>query len=561
MDRIWPALVCCLLSTACSSKKSASSAAEDIFTEVCGHVSTCCSRGEADFYLGPYTSEETCVDRLVDAARRGEVSLGPGPFLPSHLQIPNLQALESAISEGRMAIDGKALDACVEWLQALSCNTTVPAEEGCQPPDAPVDTPCHMELIFRGQVQAGEPCSSPGTRLECREDLACRTFDILGVLGICAEPGLVDDFCYTDGECRPDLYCRQLDGTCQLPHEEGEDCRYADPNDPAPPDSTLLVECASGLSCDPLSDTCVAACQQGAVCDLDEDCDQEQGLSCILSRCDLPRPLGLPCAIDEDCQENYRCEVDPVHPPQRICLPLIVNGQPCPFGAHNECASHFCHPFAGVCDAQVAPPGLCPTGLDMQCAGGYCDTTFIACAATDECPVAMNCNVAAGHCEYICTPLVADGDACDRPEQCASTVCVDDVCRTFPIPNGGPCSSNGECASNFCGLEVPRTCDQLPLADGRMCNQSAQCSSEVCFAGECVQGLMEGASCQDLLQPPCGANLYCDHQADAPTCVPLQDAGGTCEADYQCRGDCVEAWSRPMCDPTPPTGGAICDGG
>ncbi len=560
MLRTWLALLCCLLPTACGSKRSAQSAAEDLFTEVCAHVRGCCSPGEADFYLGPYTDDETCVERLVEAGRRaGGVTLAAGPHLPAPLSIPNLEALDDAISRDRLGIDGAALDACLQWLRELPCNTAgAPDPDACAPPEE-VETPCRIELIFRGQVSSGGGCSSPGTTLECKEGLACHAFDSLGTLGVCGTIGEIDDFCFIDGECRQGLYCQQLDGTCQTPRQVGEDCRYADPDDPSPPASTLLVECAPGLSCDPLTDVCVAPCQQGATCVADDDCDEAQGLLCILSRCDVPRALGLPCSTDAHCEAGYRCENNPTDPSTRVCLPLIADGQPCPFGGHNECGSGFCHPIGGVCLPQVAPPGLCASGLDFQCLDSWCDTTFVSCAISSECPTSMTCNTLEGRCEYSCLALLADGAACLRSTQCASGACVDDVCRTLPVPDGGACAANFECASGFCNYEAPRVCEQLPLADGRTCAAGDQCASGVCFDLMCGPGLSEGESCDDPLGPPCGPDLYCDDEA-APVCQSVRDTGGTCEADYQCRGDCTIAWSRPMCDPTPAVGTAICDG-
>jgi hypothetical protein len=171
----------------------------------------------------------------------------------------------------------------------------------------------------------------------------------------------------------------------------------------------------------------------------------------------------------------------------------------------------------------------------------------------------MSCNVGAGRCEYSCVDLLGDGAECARPAQCASGACVDGSCRTLPTPDGQACTSDFECASGFCGYDSPRVCEQLPLADGRPCAAGAQCASQVCFASVCVAGSSEGEACGDPLEPPCGRDLYCAGEIP-PVCRPVHDTGDLCEADDECRGDCVEAWSRPMCDPTPSPGAAICDG-
>ena len=72
--------------------------------------------------------------------------------------------------------------------------------------------------------------------------------------------------------------------------------------------------------------------------------------------------------------------------------------------------------------------------------------------------------------------------------------------------------------------------------------------------------MTQGEQCGDPFEPPCGRDLYCDEDASPAMCAPVHDAGASCEADDQCRGECTVMWARPMCDATPTAGGAICDG-
>jgi hypothetical protein len=304
----------------------------------------------------------------------------------------------------------------------------------------------------------------------------------------------------------------------------------------------------------------VAACQQGATCSNDTECDEEQGLLCVISRCDVPRDLGLPCGSDRHCKPEYRCEPDPADLSRRICSPRIADEQPCPFGGHSECASGFCDPFTTTCGPKAALGGSCPSSLDQQCEEGWCDSTFIMCVTDGECPDSMFCDMFAGRCGYYCAAPLAEGADCFRDEQCASGTCEVGRCRTLPIPDGQPCATDVACASGFCGLDVPRVCEQLPLADGRACAIDDQCTSGACFAGTCVMGLSQGDACGDPTEPSCARDLYCDYAADTPVCQPVNDAGAMCRTDDECRGECTEAWSRMMCEPTTPPAGAICDG-
>jgi hypothetical protein len=321
------------------------------------------------------------------------------------------------------------------------------------------------------------------------------------------------------------------------------------------------VRCDVGLSCDSLSDSCVAVCERGAACGDDDDCDDAQMLSCILGRCDLLRGDGQPCGVDDDCTEGLRCEPNPMEPEIRVCTPKLTQGMPCPaFTGNADCATGWCNSTTGVCDQPKTPGSLCPDGDDAQCANGYCQTTFVSCTLDTDCAGSNQCNESFDRCEFYCVAFKADGSPCATGSECASGACVVDVCRTLPLVDGSECESSLQCESEFCSFETPRVCATLPLADGRGCSSPFQCESRICYNDTCNPGLGEGQPCDDFTLPPCAFDYYCDPSLDPPECVLRLDAGEECEGDFHCRGDCVSRFGRMICDGTPPLNAAMCDG-
>ena len=541
---------------------SADAAGTALSAALCDLAFRCCSTGEVHYYLGPYTDAGNCRDRLLNSASIAPgVVLGLSPLGSASVALPNLAFLDRAVHEGRVSVRQDGLDACIAYLGNLACNQPPPPpmpSMECAPPPSPMPSPCELDLLFEGHGEESDPCSAPGVALECQAGLVCRAVIPMGLDGVCVRLGGVGDFCFDDAECRNDLYCSQLDGTCQPPRKEGETCVFADRDDPSPPASSLLVECEPTLSCDPVTDTCVAPCQRGAACFGDDDCDEDANLVCILGRCDLLRPLGLPCGADDDCDPTLRCETDPADPSIEVCSPKLAAGQVC--FAHDDCTTGYCDAPSGVCAGKVAPGGLCPSRSDAQCDMAYCATTAIPCTMNAECLGSGMCDAMAGTCRPYCVALLPDGAMCNATAECMSGACIGGFCWTVPLADGQPCNGNSQCMSGFCSLDSDRVCATLPLPNGSVCNDDDQCQSHVCHSGSCVEGLAEGQACNGLGQPPCGAGLFCDVSGMRSICAPLHQPGQECDSSLQCQGSCVSRFGRMICDATPAAGAAICDG-
>src|SRR5262245_8575724 len=74
--------------------------------EVCNLAFRCCSRGEINYFFGPYVDDLSCSDRFMTAAAlQSELTLSLGAFDGVAVKIPNLGALELAAAEGRGSVD------------------------------------------------------------------------------------------------------------------------------------------------------------------------------------------------------------------------------------------------------------------------------------------------------------------------------------------------------------------------------------------------------------------------------------------------------------------------
>jgi hypothetical protein len=546
-----------------------------LINAICEVPFRCCGRGEVNYFLGPYVSDLNCADRLQNSSELGYgMTVAIDAFPSLEVTIPNFGALRRGVAEKRVMVDEEAVLACVEHLAEQDCNEP-PEEEverSCILPLPIVaeeleEDPCNPELLFHGQMRVGDPCTSGTNSLECGPGLTCRgTYDALGVFGECVRPGQLGDSCFSGAECDTSLYCSALDATCQKLRGHGEACTFADRDDPSPDPSTALVRCEPGLSCDPITDTCVYPCERGATCTDDLECNAEDELLCIAGRCDKLRQEDQPCEEHLDCEEGLQCAVDPEDDTRTICTGLLDNGDTC--FDHAECKSSYCEATEAECADPEEPGELCPSQDDAQCEGGACVTEGTSCLTDDDCPNSGACNTTLGFCAYYCLELRPDGAACDFAGDCASGVCIQEICATPPLANGENCDDDLQCESEFCSPDPDdRKCVELPLDLGEPCSASIQCESLVCFASSpsnpptCTAGLSEGEACGQPDQEPCNPKeLYCDRDGPRDVCAPFRETGEECEFSVQCRGGCELRFNRMMCSAAPAEGAAICDG-
>src|SRR6478735_2016752 len=556
-----------LLFGACDVKQApAEPQIEEVIEAYCELAYTCCEDHEADYFVGPYVLPEECTSRLMEAASVSGVTsldlMALAGLREGTLLIPNLPALNEAVQDGRTVISREGLDACKEYLAEGGCNEYAEPEivEGCQAPEPPEPAgPCAPANLFIGQLTEGQDCSSAAFTFECAPGYRCGTGVGLGVNGRCVRLRQVTETCVVDADCDAGLYCSELDGTCKEFSDVDETCVYANRNDSAPPEETLLVKCAPHLACNPLTELCVEACQVGALCESDTQCDDTQELSCILSRCSKLRELDQPCALTENCADDLRCAPNPQAPGELSCQPKLPLDADC--GAASDCESGYC--AAGTCTEPVDLGEPCPSATNEECGAGACvrENPTEACVDATDCPESGVCMID-GICGYHCIEKKDDGATCDLDVECTSETCVAGFCRTLPLDNGVGCDDAADCDSLFCNYEDERECDSLPLALNDPCASGAECDSGVCFESECSRGLDEGDGCGDFDDPPCDPfTTFCDLSMESPVCVVLKETGEECERPEECRGDCVLAHGRMLCSPAAEKDKAVCDGG
>lgn len=444
-------IVSCLALAGCNSEedaggdgaKEAVKLLRPLLQVECGWTFTCCSEGEVDYEIGPFSIDQS------DCVARSEASLLAGNAPPPSTTSPasSLIYLAYTLDLNRVKVDKGALDACIQQFNARPCNMVVEAER-CVPGQQQINL-CDPDLIFFGKQKVGEECTA-GSEYECGEGLQCAQY--FEALGICVEAQPVAGLCFQDEDCQDGLYCDYTTGTCAAGSDVGGPCAYADPENPVP--GTETQRCKVELSCDPASNTCVDYCAAGAECATEFDCPE--GLECIVGRCGTPGPEGAPCFTGTDCQSE-QCD-----PTTMTCVGLLANGETCNSSA--ECAG-WCDTTTFTCADQAGNGQPCDSFSSDECGSGFCDTA--------------NVN------GPTCTPFAQMGEDCSAipcdPEQEIS--CADDVCRATPFGNGVSCFSDFECESEVCfegscqnGTAVGGTCNGLgTIAD---CELGSYCSSE-----------------------------------------------------------------------------------
>jgi hypothetical protein len=238
-----------------------------------------------------------------------------------------LNAITQAISDGRMAFISAEADACVAWVNSVSCAEIFWASDGSLEWRARSPS-CDAALV--GQVANGDPCADND---ECGSG-----------------------FCYFSQACP---------GTCRAFTPLGEVCELND-------------ECGPGKACDRLSSAPPVCAIQTAPGGLGEPCanrwpDCQIGLACI----GVPNP-GPTCAPmpgpGEECTEEggrtfacvqgYGCGGTPLR-----CRPFVSTGESC---AQAACGwGLYCSVAAGTtCQDYPSSGENCTDYPDIYCWDG-----------------------------------------------------------------------------------------------------------------------------------------------------------------------------------------------
>jgi prenyltransferase beta subunit len=150
------------------------------------------------------------------------------------------------------------------------------------------------------------------------------------------------------------------------------------------------------------------------------------------------------CAVNDDCGEGYRCDVNG----------RCIEAQPeCLFDVHCEAGSY--------CDGE----GLCVSACAED---GDCTGTGEVCSARGRCEIAQVC---------IRDAMCPAGSFCDGNSRCTFACDEDDDCN---VGGGETCSAQGRCL-----VATPACTTSADCAAGSWCDAGGVCQTTCADASEC----------------------------------------------------------------------------
>ena len=465
------------------------SALEPLIGSLCDWEFRCCSDGERDYRLGPFTVDAAdCSDRFVQQLasnddkpelQRGDILYTLGFGVRLDRSIPNEQA---------------AAD-CKDLVDQWEC--WQPFEPGgyCSPAGDPATNPCDLRNLFTGTQKVGDPCSEAlalvGYDIECEAGSTCEEVD--GTY-VCVDKGLVDEYCEADDKCDQGLFCDIAAGKCALRADEGDHCEFGDPQQPDVGTETL--PCLEHLTCDPESETCKAFCTTAYDCGDDSAC--AEGESCI--PVDYDDHTYTYCLARQETNGD-RCDTD------RDCADDM------------HCAGDSCRSDAGIHDDCTAE-NECEGGLYCEIGGsGQCEIVVNAnqtCAADRECNPSTTIGCITSDDGRQCrTALLGNGDVCAPGERAGQNWCASGVCED--VSDDG--IANPECRI---GASEGQECDEDDGTDdvGR-CARGLYCLEQVCKVKS-----DSGGDCHDDQGLQC-LNGSCDQIWEGDYCTDATPLGAT----------------------------------
>jgi hypothetical protein len=313
----------------------------------------------------------------------------------------------------------------------------------------------------------------------------------------------------------------------------------------------------------------VAACSSEPV-GLGEDCkskeDCKEGLYCSAGG-------DLKGRCTADCDDTSFCEAH--FGENAVCYAREQCARRC--ASNGECGDGRCAPLtsgASVCISEPPPRpatggngGVSAGGTSFggttssggaggsEMSGGTGGTTATggssgsgACMSDDDClslDTSLYCCPLEGS-DRRCGPVSCaappdterpDGDPCDSNLQCASDFCSNGVCRPAPGPVGSVCTDAGECASGFCCAET----------GGKRCS-AAECpalAGDACPGEFCATGMFcrrYDSLTVGYCSRSCGAGCGVNSSGRANVCVrqtqgssPLSVCKPGCSSDADCQ--------------------------
>jgi hypothetical protein len=499
------ALLTCGNGGECDAQAEISTALTDVTDAYCDYVFGCCSAEDVVGALGvTFQDADACKAVYSDVLNRGRfqsiygegglVSAAPASDFGSVVEniLRYSGTLNSIVEGGSLTLDPTQVAACVTEVESFSCADPDANSCGAQ------ESACSN--LFTGQQALGEPCR---TDLECGEGVVCDrgvgsdSLDYLLFsvdrgygLGNCIPEAEVDDPCRDDSDCQDDansLFCQEAEQTCQAKVAAGEACAYIDPNIGS---GELEADCVDGYSCSLKTNTCVADCDQDAVC----------------------------YAFNSSCGEGFTCNIRD----DRDDLGLLgLEGQSISAAGLNGPGLYF-----GFCDAPAVKGDIVEQSSECESGKAWQD------------PQRAN--------NQVCKSEA--GDLCDDNQECVSNLCFDDKCApaTFVDFSGESIDrgyeygydaslSYGEggygdyfSSSTTCGEDsysvktggsvfgqgFRGACLEAEASEvGGPCyqNDDRGCTDSYCDSGTCVVFKARDAACDGFTDTACAPEDFCDY--------------------------------------------------
>jgi len=463
---------------------------EPLIGSLCGWEFKCCSDGERDYRLGPFTVDAgDCNERFIE-------QLYSNDDKPELARGDLLYTLGYGVRLDRSTPNADAAAECKDLVDQQQCWQPWEAGGYCSPASGdPGSNPCDLRNLFTGNQAVGEQCSEAlaliGYDIECEAGSTCEELD--GTF-VCVDKGLVDEFCEADSKCDQGLFCDIANGRCALRADEGDHCEFEDATEPDLGTETL--PCLEHLTCDPDSETCVSYCNTNYDCGDDSACPQDE--SCI------------PVDIEDNTYTYCRERGD-------------TNGDRC--DTDRDCVDDM-HCTAGSCRSDNGMGDDC--SAENACEGGlYCDL-----GGTGQCEIVVNANEA----------CAADREC--NPSTTMGCVTSDDgrLCRTNLLGNGDVCAPGERGGSNWCASGICEDTSEDDLANPECelgASENQECDEDdgtddvgrcarglYCFEGACKLKSDAGGSCGDDGALECN-NSSCDQIWEGDYCTDAVPTGAT----------------------------------
>jgi len=488
---------------------SPGSTLNDLIAAICHWEFSCCNAGEARWELGPLvTTEAHCVTKFQYLLNSDTSPIALSSYAAnSSLAVSSLLLnLAYELNPANVIENPQGIQQCIDLWKAQACEspavatTTTPH---CTATRYGVRDPCALTNLVKPKLLAGSICNIDLTEgsandVECVAGTTCLAVGAPGnpstSTPTCVTRGVAAGSCTLDTDCDFNFYCNDV-GSCTAKGEPGGACAY---KDMVPVPGSLWTPCKPGLSCNPVSKTCIQDCTANYVCnssamDGGNDFICPAGSSCIpitvgndSTSFKVCSPIGLApgakCNSLEDCGDGLYCA-------GTTCAPRQGLGLACSPDVPGNCVSGLYCTSGNVCASYVGNGKACTQGTTSVTSTECDPTTAIGCVylwdTTLPTPAAT----------YICSnALLANAQRCGNDFDCASNRCeYATLAATFRTCIGGAAAG--------------ASCDAT-LTDG----QYTRCGVGLtCLAGQCVFQVGPGGNCESVTAPGTADNSLCQN--------------------------------------------------